>query len=52
MVGTGPAYLRVYRGLRDAILGGRLAVGAALPSTRELAGSQELSRNTVLRAYE
>jgi GntR family transcriptional regulator/MocR family aminotransferase len=52
LVGTGPAYLRLFRGLRDAILGGRLAAGAALPSTRQLAGSLELSRNTVLRAYE
>ena len=52
LTGTGPAYLRLYRGLRDAILGGRLARGAALPSTRQLSGSLALSRNTVLRAYE
>ena len=52
LVGEGPTYLKLYRGLRDAIVDGRLAANTALPSTRELAEKMELSRNTVLRAYE
>jgi len=46
------AYLRLFRGLREAILGGGLAAGTSLPSTRQLADLLKLSRNTVLRAYE
>ncbi len=52
LLGDGPTYLRVYRGLRLAIVAGRLPAGAALPSTRELATKLDLSRNTILRAYE
>jgi GntR family transcriptional regulator / MocR family aminotransferase len=50
--GEGPTYLRLYRGLRSAITGGGLAPGTRLPSTRELAAELDVSRNTVLRAYE
>ena len=35
----------------QAILEGRLGAGAALPSSRELAGLLQLSRNTVTSAY-
>jgi GntR family transcriptional regulator / MocR family aminotransferase len=38
--------------LRAAILDGRLRTGQALPSTRALAGSLGVSRNTVVAAYD
>ncbi len=38
--------------LRTAILDGRLRGGQALPSTRALAGSLGVSRNTVVSAYD
>lgn len=42
----------LYHRLRDAILCGRLAPGASLPSSRSLAASLGIARNTVLFAYE
>jgi GntR family transcriptional regulator/MocR family aminotransferase len=42
----------VYRRLREAILEGRLRPHEALPSSRELARRLEVSRTTVLSAYE
>ena len=50
--GSGPLSLQLYQALRAAILHGKLAPGARLPSTRTLAGEMGLSRNTVLLAYE
>jgi GntR family transcriptional regulator/MocR family aminotransferase len=47
-----PLYRQVYEGLRDAILSGRLARGARLPSTRALAADLGVARNTVLLAFE
>jgi GntR family transcriptional regulator/MocR family aminotransferase len=47
-----PLHRRLYRALRDAILDGRLAAGSRLPSTRTLAGELDLSRNTVLTAFD
>ncbi|WP_162486312.1 winged helix-turn-helix domain-containing protein, partial [Anaeromyxobacter sp. PSR-1] len=41
-----------YRQLREAILDGRLRAGERLPATRELARRLEVSRNTVLHAYQ
>ncbi|HLN11013.1 MAG TPA: aminotransferase class I/II-fold pyridoxal phosphate-dependent enzyme [Xanthobacteraceae bacterium] len=38
--------------LRDAILTGRIAPGARMPSSRRLAEQIDVSRNTVVRAYE
>ena len=38
--------------LRDAILQGRMAAGMRLPSSRKLADQLDVSRNTVVRAYE
>ena len=38
--------------LRDAILQGRIAPGARMPSSRQLADQLDVSRNTVVRAYE
>ena len=43
---------RLYRRLREAILDGRVIPGERLPSTRELARSLALSRNTVTEVYE
>ncbi len=45
-------YRQLYQNLRAAILAGRLKRGARLPSTRELAASLNVSRNTVLNAFE
>src|SRR5262245_48379661 len=42
----------VYAQLRGAILDGRLRPGDALPATRELAARLQVSRNTVMNAYE
>ena len=43
---------QLQRQLREAILGGALQPGARLPSTRGLAASLGISRNTVIQAYE
>src|SRR5262245_42333190 len=45
-------YRRIYRDLRDAILGGQLVSGSKLPATRAMAEMLGVSRNTVLTAYE
>jgi GntR family transcriptional regulator/MocR family aminotransferase len=50
--GQGPRHAQLTRAMKTAILGGRLAAGARLPPTRELAGELGLSRTTVLAAYE
>ena len=47
-----PLYQQLYRFLRTAITSGELAGGSRLPSTRGLAERWQLSRNTVLTAYE
>jgi GntR family transcriptional regulator/MocR family aminotransferase len=43
---------RLYGELRKAVLEGRLGAGEKLPSTRDLAAAQALSRNTVSHAYD
>jgi GntR family transcriptional regulator / MocR family aminotransferase len=43
---------RVHAGLRAAILGGRLAAGLRLPSSRALADQLGVRRNAVVTAYE
>ncbi|WP_417771041.1 PLP-dependent aminotransferase family protein [Stappia sp.] len=43
---------QIYRGVRAAISDGRLALGGRLPSSRALAASLSVSRNTVNAAYE
>jgi DNA-binding GntR family transcriptional regulator len=50
--GRSPIYLQVYDFVRQAILRGDLPPGFHLPSTRALARSLHISRNTVLNAYE
>ena len=47
-----PLYRQVYHQLREAILEQKLPAGAPLPSTRVLADTLGVSRNTVLNAYE
>jgi GntR family transcriptional regulator / MocR family aminotransferase len=47
-----PLYRQVYNQLRQAILEQELRAGARLPSTRALARTLGVSRNTVLNAYE
>ena len=42
----------LHAALREAIASGRLAPGLRLPSTRELAASAGVSRNTAVAAYE
>jgi GntR family transcriptional regulator/MocR family aminotransferase len=42
----------LHRQLRAAIVGGRLRPGLRLPPTRELASALDVSRNTVVTAYD
>ena len=46
-----PAYRALADALRLAVADGRIAVGARLPSERELTGALDVSRTTVTRAY-
>ena len=52
LVGTGDLTAQLYAQLRDAVLDGRLAGGARVPATRELASSLSVSRGTVTAAYD
>ncbi len=47
-----PLHRQLYAEIRGAVLGGRLAAGARLPSTRELATELGISRNTVAGAFD
>jgi DNA-binding transcriptional MocR family regulator len=49
---AGNQSLQVHASLRAAILGGRLAPGTRLPSSRELAEQLGVGRNAVVIAYE
>lgn len=46
-----PLYVQIYRGLRRAILEGRLAPGERIPPTRSLSDRLQVSRTSVLEAY-
>ncbi|HZT37003.1 MAG TPA: PLP-dependent aminotransferase family protein [Bryobacteraceae bacterium] len=46
-----PLYRQLYEHIRSAIISGKLAAGARLPATRELAGRLGLNRTTVSAAY-
>jgi GntR family transcriptional regulator / MocR family aminotransferase len=48
---AGPVFLRLARGVADAIRSGRLRPGAPLPGSRSLARAVGVHRNTVLAAY-
>ncbi len=50
--GDGALNQRLYRGLRSAILDGRLRPRGRLPSSRRLAAELGLSRNVVLAAFD
>ena len=43
---------RLHQQLRAAIIGGRLAAGTRLPSTRRVAQAYGIARNTVIAAYD
>jgi len=47
-----PLYRQIYGHVRQCILDGRLASGARLPSTRQLAADLRVSRSTAVQAYE
>lgn len=47
-----PLHRQLYDSLRRSILEGRLAAGVRLPATRKLAEGLDVSRNTVLAAFE
>lgn len=47
-----PLSVQIVRQLEEAILNGRVAGGTRLPSTRSLARTLGVSRNTVLTAYD
>jgi GntR family transcriptional regulator / MocR family aminotransferase len=47
-----PSYRLLYEALRSEILGGRLRPGARLPATRDLARQYQLSRGTIVNAFE
>lgn len=47
-----PAHRWLYAALRGEILAGRLRAGSRLPATRDLAAQYELSRGTVVNAFE
>lgn len=50
--GAGTLQAQLLRACRDALAEGRLAAGARLPPSRELARELGVSRNTVLAVYE
>ncbi|MFI5114396.1 MAG: PLP-dependent aminotransferase family protein [Terriglobales bacterium] len=47
-----PLYRWLYEQLRRAILDGRLRPGARLPATRDLAETYQLSRSTIVTAFQ
>ena len=47
-----PLYLQLYESVRRAIVNQQLAPGSSLPSTRDLAALLDVSRNTVINAFE
>ena len=47
-----PLYRQLYFAIREAILDGRLRPGTRLPSTRSLASDLDVSRNTVVIAFD
>ncbi|MHC1721990.1 MAG: PLP-dependent aminotransferase family protein [Aminipila sp.] len=47
-----PVYLQIYKYFKSQIVTGKLVEGNTLPSTRSLARSLEISRNTVEAAYQ
>lgn len=50
--GGGPLYLQLKRFIEDAVSGGRVRAGDALPSERDLAAKMDVSRVTVRKAVQ
>lgn len=50
--GQGARYAQLIRSLKASILDGRVSTGSRLPASRTLARELDVSRNTVLAAYE
>src|SRR5262245_19923957 len=50
--GDVPLQAQLYRGLREAILAGRLRPGTRLPPSRALAADLGVGRNTVVAVFE
>ncbi|MEB8431264.1 PLP-dependent aminotransferase family protein [Cocleimonas sp. KMM 6892] len=50
--GQGSLYRQLYESLKNTILAGEYKAGEKLPSSRELAKSLHVSRNTVINCYE
>ena len=50
--GESPLHKQIYAGLRSAVLSGKFAPGARLPSTRDLAEQLRVCRSVVLEAYD
>lgn len=50
--GRVPLAEQIYRGFRDAVRSGLLVSGTRLPSTRRLASTLDVARNTVNAAYD
>ena len=50
--GQGARYAQLIRALKGAILDGRFVAGTRLPASRSLSRELDMSRNTVLAAYE
>src|SRR5258708_20028640 len=49
---SAPIYAQIYESLRQAIVNQQLGPGLKLPSTRDLATLLDVSRNTVLNAFD
>ncbi len=47
-----PAYLLLYQSIRSQILEGRLRPGTRLPATRDLGRQYQLSRGTIVNAFD
>ncbi|MBP3487541.1 MAG: PLP-dependent aminotransferase family protein [Roseburia sp.] len=47
-----PLYEKIYEHIKREIVGGKIATGEKLPSTRRLAGNLAVSRSTVEMAYD
>ena len=47
-----PIYVQIYQQIRELILTGRLGAEMRLPSSRALASELEISRSTIVTAYE
>ena len=51
-VAGAPLFRQLYEGIKQSVLSGKVAPGAQLPPTRDLARQLGISRQTVLNAYE